>query len=85
MTLELAILRAARPEIDPSRAALAQRLERVERLVRGAGAETAAEPPREDPDPAAAATNPAPTAVATAGGGLRADHRPLAGGAGPGP
>ncbi len=65
MTLELAILRAARPEIDPSRAALAQRLERVERLVRGAGAETAAEPPREDPDPAAAATNPAPTAVAT--------------------
>ncbi len=37
MTLELAILRAARPEIDPSRAALAQRLERVERLLRGRG------------------------------------------------
>ncbi len=31
MTLELALLRAARPEIDPSRAALAQRLERLER------------------------------------------------------
>ncbi len=61
MTLELAILRAARPEIDPSRAALAQRLERVERLVRGAGAETAAEPPRDNPGPTAVATNPAPT------------------------
>ncbi len=43
MTLELAMLRAARPEVDPSRAALAQRLERVERLVEGAGrARTAA-------------------------------------------
>ena len=31
MTVELALLRSARPEIDPSRAALAQRLERLER------------------------------------------------------
>ncbi len=30
MTIELALLRAARPEIDPSQAALAQRLERLE-------------------------------------------------------
>jgi DNA polymerase III subunit gamma/tau len=35
MTLELALLRAARPELDPSREALAQR---VERLEQGAGA-----------------------------------------------
>jgi DNA polymerase-3 subunit gamma/tau len=34
MTLELALLRAARPELDPSREALAQRLERLERAVR---------------------------------------------------
>ena len=35
MTVELALLRSARPEIDPSQQALAQRLERLER--RGAG------------------------------------------------
>jgi DNA polymerase III subunit gamma/tau len=56
MTLELAILRAARPEIDPSRAALAQRLERVERLVKGPDVETAAEQPRDNPGPTAVAT-----------------------------
>jgi DNA polymerase-3 subunit gamma/tau len=61
MTLELAILRAARPEIDPSRAALAQRLERVERLVQGADVQTAAEQPRDNPGPTAVATE----AVAT--------------------
>jgi DNA polymerase III subunit gamma/tau len=36
MTLELALLRAARPEIDPSRQALAHRLERLERSLAGA-------------------------------------------------
>jgi DNA polymerase-3 subunit gamma/tau len=56
MPLELAILRAARPEIDPSRAALAQRLERVERLVQGADVQTAAEPPQDNPGPTAVAT-----------------------------
>ncbi|MEK6273059.1 MAG: DNA polymerase III subunit gamma/tau [Actinomycetota bacterium] len=61
MTLELAILRAARPEIDPSRAALAQRLERVERLVQGADVQTAAEQPQDNPGPTAVATE----AVAT--------------------
>jgi DNA polymerase III subunit gamma/tau len=61
MTLELAILRAARPEIDPSRAALAQRLERVERLVQGADVQTAAEQPEDNPGPKAVATE----AVAT--------------------
>jgi DNA polymerase III subunit gamma/tau len=33
MTLELALLRAARPELDPSREALAQRLERLEQAA----------------------------------------------------
>jgi DNA polymerase-3 subunit gamma/tau len=61
MTLELAILRAARPEIDPSRAALAQRLERVERLVQGADVQTTAEQPEDNPGPTAVATE----AVAT--------------------
>ena len=59
MTLELAILRAARPEIDPSRAALAQRLERVERLLEGGGVQarrrsgprTIRAPPRWPPRP----------------------------------
>lgn len=43
MTLELALLRAARPELDPTREALAQRLERLERALAGA-APVAAEP-----------------------------------------
>jgi DNA polymerase-3 subunit gamma/tau len=63
MTLELAILRAARPEIDPSRAALAQRLERVERLVQGADVQTAAEEPQDNPGPTAVATAVATEAV----------------------
>jgi DNA polymerase-3 subunit gamma/tau len=37
MTLELALLRAARPSLDPSQAALAQRLERIERQLEGGG------------------------------------------------
>ena len=37
MALELALLRSARPEIDPSRDALAQRLERIERTLGQAG------------------------------------------------
>jgi DNA polymerase III subunit gamma/tau len=43
MTVELALLRCARPQLDPSREALAQRLERVERALGpepGAGAES---------------------------------------------
>jgi DNA polymerase-3 subunit gamma/tau len=65
MTLELAILRAARPEIDPSRAALAQRLERVERLLEGGGVQAPAEGPEDVPGPAAVATETKPTAVPT--------------------
>jgi hypothetical protein len=65
MTLELAMLRAARPEIDPSRAALAQRLERVERLVRGTDAEPTDAEPQDNPRPTAVVTDPGPAAVAT--------------------
>jgi DNA polymerase-3 subunit gamma/tau len=57
MTLELALLRAARPELDPSRAALAQRLERLEGRQRSSNAtssETEAEKPSANPGPATA-------------------------------
>jgi DNA polymerase III subunit gamma/tau len=56
MTLELAVLRAARPEVDPSRAALAQRLERVERLVKDIDVRDAAEQPEDNPGPTAVVT-----------------------------
>jgi DNA polymerase-3 subunit gamma/tau len=56
MTLELAVLRAARPDVDPSRAALVQRLERVERLVKGTNAGDAAEQPEDNPGPTAVVT-----------------------------
>lgn len=54
MTIELALLRAARPEIDPSQAALAQRLERLERHEGVAQARPSTEPgaaPRPAPPP----------------------------------
>jgi len=58
MTVELALLRSARPEIDPSRAALNQRLERLERALAGPASSPA--PP---PAPAAGSTGaPAPAA-----------------------
>ena len=37
MTVELALLRAARPQLDPSKEALMQRLERIEAMTEGAG------------------------------------------------
>ena len=49
MTVELALLRAARPQLDPSREALAERLERLEAALGWAGA------PASSPGPAAAA------------------------------
>lgn len=69
MTLELALLRAARPELDPTGEALAQRLERLERSMAGtvpqvsrtasgpgpgAGGAPAAEPSESEPAPARA-------------------------------
>ena len=56
MTLELAVLRSARPEVDPSRAALAQRVERLERLVRGTDVRDSAERPEDNPGPTAVVT-----------------------------
>ncbi|MGI9556790.1 MAG: DNA polymerase III subunit gamma/tau, partial [Solirubrobacterales bacterium] len=44
MSLELALLRSARPQIDPSRDALAQRLERLESQAAGKPALAAADP-----------------------------------------
>ena len=46
MALELALLRAARPQIDPSREALAQRLENLERRIGGADVAEADVAPR---------------------------------------
>ena len=48
MTLDLAMLRAARPQLDPSRQALAQRLERIEALMQEGGAGDAAGSPGAD-------------------------------------
>ncbi len=56
MTIELAMLRAARPEIDPSARALAHRLERLERSIEAGGA----------PAPAPAAAVPAQAAAVAA-------------------
>jgi DNA polymerase III subunit gamma/tau len=44
MTLELALLRAARPELDPSREALAQRVERLEQAAGGGSGAGPGEP-----------------------------------------
>ena len=63
MTIELALLRAARPQLDPSRQALAQRLEKLEAAL---GAEDPS--PRSQPPAAGARDNGegAPNAVAKA-------------------
>ena len=42
MTMELALLRAARPQLDPTREAFAQRLERLEQAAEGGRAATSA-------------------------------------------
>ncbi|HEX5955481.1 MAG TPA: hypothetical protein VFY37_06070, partial [Solirubrobacterales bacterium] len=48
MTVELALLRAARPQLDPSKEALAERLERLEAAVAGAGGGIAVSDPAPD-------------------------------------
>jgi DNA polymerase III subunit gamma/tau len=74
MTLELALLRAARPQLDPTKQAL---LQRVEKLEEASGHRTATNPPSqqsEAPDPtsavpesAAAEPEAGPSATAEAG------------------
>ena len=44
MTVELALLRAARPQLDPSKEALMQRLERIEAMTEGAGGPAGGDP-----------------------------------------
>ncbi len=99
MTVELALLRSARPEIDPSRAALNQRIERLERAVAGTGPAPVAapapapqpaapaaapEPATETPAPPAAATDP-PVAAAPAAPVQEPDPEPVAPTAAPDP
>jgi DNA polymerase III subunit gamma/tau len=70
MTVELALLRAARPQLDPSREALAQRLERLERVTAvGASAPT---PAAEAGGPPEASASEAPEPLP--GGGETGDE-----------
>jgi hypothetical protein len=64
MTVELALLRCARPQLDPSREALAERVERLERA--GAGSRDVAEDIRGDRP---SGSSPATDADAGAGSG----------------
>jgi DNA polymerase-3 subunit gamma/tau len=61
MTLELALLRAARPQLDPSREAFAQRLERLEQALAQGGAPAAPAPaPQAQTTEASSAPQPDP-------------------------
>ena len=66
MTVELAILRAARPSLDPSREAIMQRLERIEAVLGGGGvagippASGSAEDSQRPPTTPPAADKPSP-------------------------
>ena len=75
MTVELALLRSARPELDPSSAALAQRLERVERALRSDGAAAADPPPEAGP---ASSPEAAPAAAPDESDASAADAGPSA-------
>jgi len=66
MTMELALLRAARPQLDPSREAFAQRLERIEQALEGGAVPVAPAAPATPVAPASAP--PAATDEAEAGG-----------------
>ncbi len=60
MTMELALLRAARPQLDPGREAFAQRLERVERALEGgAGSDAPAGAVGSEPE-ASVGSDPSP-------------------------
>jgi DNA polymerase-3 subunit gamma/tau len=54
MTVELALLRAARPQLDPSKEALAERLERLEAAAAGAGGDAGVGTTVSDPAPGGA-------------------------------
>jgi DNA polymerase-3 subunit gamma/tau len=61
MTLELALLRAARPQLDPTKQALLQRLETLEERIGGGGETASPKPPKqqEAPSPAPEVTSAA--------------------------
>jgi DNA polymerase III gamma/tau subunit len=56
MTMELALLRAARPQLDPTREAFAQRLERLERALGDSG--TASDEPEPSEESSESTTPP---------------------------
>ncbi len=58
MTIELALLRAARPQLDPSKAALAQRLEKLEAELGGGAGESSASAGDERPSAPGIGTTP---------------------------
>ena len=60
MTIEIALLRCARPQVDPTRQALAERLERLEAAGGGGGAPPPSAPKREQAEPETATTPPEP-------------------------
>jgi len=72
MTLELALLRAARPQLDPTKQALLQRVERLEGSL-GAGA--AGRPPFEPEGPESSDPSPSPPPSAS---GPESDESPTA-------
>jgi DNA polymerase III subunit gamma/tau len=80
MTVELALLRAARPQLDPSKEGLAQRLERLEAAVAGAEGGIAASDPARDAEssgePEAAARSPRMSSPATPPSAPVADAAP---------
>ncbi len=65
MTVELALLRSARPEIDPSRAAFSQRLERLELALAGGSAAHPTAAPEPAPSTTVSDAEPAPEPMAT--------------------
>jgi DNA polymerase III subunit gamma/tau len=62
MTVELALLRAARPQLDPSKEALLQRIERLEAQLAGGGGGGAVQAPEPAAGPAAPDPVPDPSA-----------------------
>jgi DNA polymerase III subunit gamma/tau len=66
MALELALLRSARPDLDPSRQALAQRVERLERRLEDGGAGGDSAPSVRPPEPEEITATATPSSRETA-------------------
>lgn len=74
--LELALVKAAAPEIDPSTKAIAARLERLERAVNAGASVSVAAPQITAPEPAPPAPEPAPPAPEEPSGRFQRDPEP---------